>query len=795
MEYWETKINQLVVETENQPKTFVRSFTTKPTRNLAERSGRVFGLIEIESTDQKIPALIDLIIEGIKDHYYHQTNLKTEPKPAGINEKFEAALKKTNLTIASFLENQQISLELEKINLVIALVHNQELYFTVVGNASLILFYNIARNNYRIINVLETTHSPTATPDPLKLFSQIISGRMKPRDILFLSTANILDYFSLERIKNIVTDQLPAEGIAELKKLLANSKTKENFGALILELEKMSVPTQKTVNIQTFDYRRAASKDSIKELIRTEKETEKLLTPSILPEIKKYAGSFKAALQNYLSKVKSGGTTFYQKNKSRSFLRSVKSQRKDLSYVPESPRQVSEYSEKAQDKAVIRPNLNLQLGKKVYQTGKISAASLQKISFLIKSVIKKIIASIGRLGFWHRLLILLEKIFGQLAFRFKKMPRSSQVLLTITIILTVLFSASVIGLMIKNRREGKIEQLTQAIVEAENKKNEAAASLIYRDEGQARRQLIEAKNLLANLKPFSQSQADQILILTLAIEEELQKLRHFIEIAEPIQVVNFANLDSQATIANLLAISGKNIYTQNYNNQSLYKANLNTRVLAGIFSPDANTGNFTLTTALNDNELVFLNDSKSAFVLEPNTDTLKTVTINISDNANIVDITSYNNRLYLLDSANNQIYRYSKTAGGYGNVGNWITEEGLNLNNAKSLTVDGSIYILKTDGQIIKLQNGRQVDFQVTVIDPVLIMPTKIKTTDNSNFLYILDPANKRLVVLDKEGNLINQYISEKFDNLKDFIVLEAEKEIFLLNGSAIFGITAEHLK
>ena len=65
MEYWETKINQLVVETENQPKTFVRSFTTKPTRNLAERSGRVFGLIEIESTDQKIPALIDLIIEGI----------------------------------------------------------------------------------------------------------------------------------------------------------------------------------------------------------------------------------------------------------------------------------------------------------------------------------------------------------------------------------------------------------------------------------------------------------------------------------------------------------------------------------------------------------------------------------------------------------------------------------------------------------------------------------------------------------------------------------------------------------
>ena len=81
------------------------------------------------------------------------------------------------------------------------------------------------------------------------------------------------------------------------------------------------------------------------------------------------------------------------------------------------------------------------------------------------------------------------------------------------------------------------------------------------------------------------------------------------------------------------------------------------------------------------------------------------------------------------------------------------------------------------------------------VIDPALVSPTKIKTTLESKYLYVLDPPSRRLIVLDKEGRLINQYTSDQFGDLKDFAVAEAEKKMYLLNGSSVFGIPAEHLE
>ena len=359
--------------------------------------------------------------------------------------------------------------------------------------------------------------------------------------------------------------------------------------------------------------------------------------------------------------------------------------------------------------------------------------------------------------------------------------------------MAVLFLQNVVWLGFKNKKQEKIEAVESVITEITTKKNEAEASLIYRDESQARLLLMEARDLLLDLETVTEPQQDQVNILVEEIETKLNDLRHSIKIAEPTQIVNFQNLDGQAEIAKIALLSKNTIYTQNLRNQSLYKANLDTRVLASIFSPEANTGSLTMGTNINETELIFFNESNSTFLLNANNDTVRSLAINITDSANIVDVTSYNNRIYLLDSANNQIYRYSRNGNSFGSVINWIDEE-LNLDNAVSLTIDGSVYILRNNGEVTKLENGNEVDFEVKVIDPPFKSPTKIKTTDSSNYLYILDPGEKRLVVLNKDGNLISQYTSPDFNNLKDFFVDEANKKIYLLESSKIFGIPAEHL-
>jgi hypothetical protein len=45
------------------------------------------------------------------------------------------------------------------------------------------------------------------------------------------------------------------------------------------------------------------------------------------------------------------------------------------------------------------------------------------------------------------------------------------------------------------------------------------------------------------------------------------------------------------------------------------------------------------------------------------------------------------------------------------------------------------------------------------------------------------------VAIIDKTGNIKDQYTSPKFDNLKSFAVDSQEKIIYLLNGSTIYQL------
>jgi hypothetical protein len=156
---------------------------------------------------------------------------------------------------------------------------------------------------------------------------------------------------------------------------------------------------------------------------------------------------------------------------------------------------------------------------------------------------------------------------------------------------------------------------------------------------------------------------------------------------------------------------------------------------------------------------------------------------------NIMDLSFYQSRFYYLDIKNNQIYRHVVASGGFGPAVPWITDSNMNVADAVSLTVDGSIYLLKNNGQVIELVAGQPVDFFLDEIDPKLTSGTKIWTDESAKYIYILDPGNKRLVQFDKKGNFNNQYRSDAFANLKAFSVNEKDKKAYILAGTKVFQI------
>lgn len=777
MDYFLAKINELATKSSGVKKSFVRTFIAAPPEVTLLNKGTLFGLFEVNSGKHKMLELVDVVIEEIQDNYY---SVALPNGDADLETAFETALQKTNLAVAAFLENAQIAIDLEHINAVIGLQFHKELYLAPVGSLGLFLFQRLAKSGYRIINILDVSKTPLTSPNPLKLFSQVITGGIGSRDVVALMTSSFLDYFSLERLKNILTQ---ADGISELQRSINEFKTDCNFGIISLQIEKRSqVPSQEAEQAAaSFDYQVAASHDSMRELDRTERETAKLLTPSVFPEVKKYAAVIRSVLQRAVSRLKTNAL-----KKTTQLTQAIKMPRLPASKPSQTPSPAPPFAPRPKPLGYqLKPPPVFDFSKRITQRLQ-TLPSLRSIGMVVGQVKTK-------LPKMKLPKVTLPKV--KLPTWVAALPRSSKIFLLVALILGGLFLQSVIWESISRRRAQVIETFNQLILEAETKKNEAEASLIYRDENKARELLADISRRLAASDPPTKAQQQQVALLQQQIEEQLQGLRHLVTIDEPILLGNFQNIDSQADIAAVLTLAGSTLYTQNRNNQSLYKINTQTRTMSSTYSSESGLGTFRLGIVTSPSEILLVDEARQAYVLTPGSDSIKKIELPLTEQAVVADVAIFNNRLYLLDSATNQIYRYQRSSGGYAGSSAWTRDGQASFADATSLTVDGLAYVLHRSGSIEKFENGSLIEFGPVVIDPVLVAPTKIKTTLESKYLYVLDPPTKRLVVLDKEGRLINQYTSDQFSRLKDFAVAEAEKKIYLLDGSSVFAIRALHLE
>ena len=155
-------------------------------------------------------------------------------------------------------------------------------------------------------------------------------------------------------------------------------------------------------------------------------------------------------------------------------------------------------------------------------------------------------------------------------------------------------------------------------------------------------------------------------------------------------------------------------------------------------------------------------------------------------NTQVQDVAIFTNNLYVLDTNNSQIFKYPGRGQAFSNGQTWL-KENIDLSNAASFTIDGDIYLINNSGQISKLRAGYKEVFNYHQPYPALGAKATIKTFANSNYLYMIDPDNQRVIILDKEGTIKDQYTSPKFDQLADLAINADESGIYLLNGSRVY--------
>jgi type II secretory pathway pseudopilin PulG len=202
-------------------------------------------------------------------------------------------------------------------------------------------------------------------------------------------------------------------------------------------------------------------------------------------------------------------------------------------------------------------------------------------------------------------------------------------------------------------------------------------------------------------------------------------------------------------------------------------------VLAGLVTADA------LSAAVDDDKVYAL--TKDAVFSVPQSGEPKSIIKNDNDWTAPAGFAAYNGNLYVLDKKDG-VLKFVAGSGGYGKSA-YFSGEKPSMTNAVSMTIDGSIWILFSDGTISKYTKGTSDTFTVKGLDTPLKNPRQIVTNADASNIYILDAGNARIVAIAKDGTFKAQYHSPVLQSAQAIDVQENAKKIYFLQDKKLRSI------
>ena len=370
----------------------------------------------------------------------------------------------------------------------------------------------------------------------------------------------------------------------------------------------------------------------------------------------------------------------------------------------------------------------------------------------------------------------------------KNLPLLNKILFVLTILLAISFVGSIIYLRVKANiiaREQNYKNQIQAIMD---KKVAADANMIYDDETKAFNLLKEAEELIKNLPNRLSSQKNKTAELQSEINDSLKILQKK-NIVKPEIFVDLTQTQFSAKTAKLVLIN-KDLIAYGPEDLFIYKINLDTKEVSKKEHqtiPYLSAAN----TPKEQDAIIFLTRENTLAEYSPKSETFSSKDITLTPNAALSSIFIYSQRLYVADTANNQIYKHNKTQTGYDKGAPWIKTKDVNLTDIVSIAIDSDLFALKQNGEILKFTFGDKQEFNISGLDPALDKPTEIWTYVNVKNIYILEPTNKRIIILSKQGKLLQQYTANEWKNPTSIVVDEPNKVVYVLDNEKIyrFGI------
>jgi hypothetical protein len=780
----EPEFQDILVCRDPQKRPNMEIFVAEPENIFQENLGKIAGVFEIIDDSEDSSYVVNYLISVIKKEYF------SKPKRGAI-ESFEAALHKANLALSKLASHGNVNW-IGRLNAVCMVIEKNNLHISQTGTASVLLLRS------GILTNISEGGEEAAESNPLKTFQDVLSGRMENNDKIILTTASIFEIFSLDEIKRSALKFSRSDFIQFLNTALINEL--DRASVLIIDIsereeQELSVP-QRSTNVNAFS--QAAFQKTVSPEILQKKQEEKR---EIIEEIKE---EFKKTQDGFVDK-KTGH--IYIKDK-------------DISYESESTK--LEYVSFSKDKLMKTggnfifaiKNALASLPKKL-KFKKLSADTIpekeKQSEYDGSPIVIREDASQNNINFQEKIIAFSS---STLSFT-KKYFLLAKIFIAVKIVAPTLAGFKKIISLATSKIRSKRERTASSVSSPTYPDNQTP----YRDRsylwekktgyletpGKKAGFLTTAKALLPDFskikiiaQKLSLSQKIYAAILVAAIViipyfivhlENKSKQKAINVLPEPTQsiilpleqdakVTRIENLKSVyqgSDILSQLNINGKNFAIKS-NEIVSTDDNKNYPVPDGFINAD-------LITQMDDLNFIFIMKDKKIVSFSATAGKFQDNNISIPDGSNIVSARSYLTYLYLLDAKNNQIYRFPRAEGGFGEKTNWL-KENQSLSGMKDMAINDNIYI--TDGnQIIKFFQGKKQVYSIEQ-SATPIAFDKIYTKPTSENLYALDKANSRIVKFDKNGKIIAQYYNDEIGNAADLAVDEEANIIYIFNSSDV---------
>lgn len=611
------------------------------------------------------------------------------------------------------------------IHCLVGTIRDHHIAFAYHGKPLAALYYSSGENTGHIDIIGEDE------PPPQQLFSSLMQGDMNPGDFFYGATPHVAQFLATDRVEKIVFGRSAKQSVQHMEKVLTGLHNGQSYGGFLVH---------------------AFSKDGAR-----------VIAPVVSPPA---AGSTATPLIETVPKNSS-------------------------ETKPAAPKIVYETNYRPRRADDTR-------SEQLTLPGHILRALLVGVRAIVRVIVRLALA------LWHGIvggILILTNIGGHREivldnFRHTLRRRKdalgelsllSKLFILIIILGGITFVAGIGYLRIKERRDAAVLAYQTQIQAITDKKNEADAKLIYGDESAASALVTAALTGIAKLPNNSPAEKDTVTKLQSDIAGVRQRLQKMV-IVNPTLITDLGSIGGTVTV-NALALLNQSLVIYGNTDPRHYIFDLTT---SAIETKDHSAfPHLTADSTPKEHDtIIFGNNFSGIAAFDKDSHVLIPKDVSFPETGErVTDLMVYNQKLYSLDAAAGQIYKHNPTQTGYDKGSPWIRDAvGHDLTQGVAFGIDGDIYVLRAQGELIKLTAGTVVPFSITNLIPALTAPTRLITNNTMTALYILEPIEKRLIAVDKaSGHVLKQYTTPLWQSPSDMLIDSEKNSAYVLDGNKLY--------